>query len=295
MTEKRTENNYGKGENSSDIAYQNKDIVSKVMAEEFEGKSFAVYGIDIPKIIKVEPTNLPAIEANELRMDNLFLLEDKSYALVDYESDYKQENMYKYMGYVVRASKRLYNNLGVFPKIRMIVIYTADVTRGTTNPAIDMDSLQFTITEAFLSELDHEKIYEIVSEKIEAGKDISSEEMMQLIIYPLAFKKRKDKQEAIRQVIELAKGLKDDKKVVFVLKCLMVFSDKVIREEDARHIKEVLMMTKVERLIYEDAAKDIAKRMLEKGNDVESVSECTQLPKDIVIRLVEDITKEKEQ
>ena len=58
------------------------------MAEEFEGKSFVVYGIDIPKIVKVEPTNLPAIEANELRMDNLFLLEDESYALVDYESDY---------------------------------------------------------------------------------------------------------------------------------------------------------------------------------------------------------------
>jgi hypothetical protein len=35
------------------------------------GKSFSVYGLDIPKIIQVLPTNLPEIEANELRIDNL--------------------------------------------------------------------------------------------------------------------------------------------------------------------------------------------------------------------------------
>ena len=118
---------------------------------------------------------------------------------------------------------------------------------------------------------------------------------MQLIIYPLAFKERKLKQNAIRQVIELAKGLEDDKIKIFILKCLMVFSDKVIREEDARHIKEVIMMTKVERLIYEDAAKDIAKKMLKRGDDVDHVVDCTSLPKDIVIQMVADIAKEKEQ
>ena len=76
----------------TEIAYQNKDITSKVMAEEFEGESFAVYGVDLPKIVRVEPTNLPAIEANELRMDNLFYLEDDSYLIVDYESEYDYSN-----------------------------------------------------------------------------------------------------------------------------------------------------------------------------------------------------------
>ena len=299
MAEKETTQNNGKGERTTEVAYQNKDIVSKVMAEEFEGKSFAVYGIDIPKIVKVEPTNLPAIEANELRMDNLFLLEDESYALVDYESDYSRDNMHKYLNYVVRASKRLYNDRKIFPKIRMIVIYTADVERGTTNPELDMGSLKFKVTEAFLSEFNHEKVWRNISNKIVTGEDIDSEEIMGLIIYPLAFKEREEKQVAIRQVIELAKGLKDDKIKIFILKCLMVFSDKVIREEDARHIKEVIMMTKVERLIYEDAENDvatrIAKNLLKTGSEVDYVSENTGLSKDIVIQLVADIAKEKEQ
>ena len=29
------------------IAWQNKDIVSKLLAEQFKGKTFAVYGIDV--------------------------------------------------------------------------------------------------------------------------------------------------------------------------------------------------------------------------------------------------------
>ena len=81
------------------IAYQNKDITSKILAEEFKGKSFSVYGIDIPKIVDTKPTNLPAIEANELRVDNLFVLEDGSIAIADYESVYREENKVKYLGF----------------------------------------------------------------------------------------------------------------------------------------------------------------------------------------------------
>ena len=138
----------------TEIAYQNKDITSKVMAEEFEGETFAVYGVKLPKIVRVEPTNLPAIEANELRMDNLFYLEDDSYLIVDYESEYDYSNMLKYMGYIVRVAKRLYNELGKVPKIRMLVIYTADVERGTTNPYVKAGCFGFKVTEAFLSDLD---------------------------------------------------------------------------------------------------------------------------------------------
>ena len=75
------------------------------------------------------------------------------------------------------------------------------------------------------------------------------------------------------------------------------------------------MLTKVERLMREDITKDvtqkvtrevtqkvtesvsesIAKKMLKKGDDVDTVAECTSLSKDIVIKLVEDIAREKEE
>ncbi len=79
-------------EKETKISYQNKDITSKILSEQFKGKSFSVYGIDLPSIADIRPTNLPAVEADELRLDNLFLLEDGTYALVDYESEYRSSN-----------------------------------------------------------------------------------------------------------------------------------------------------------------------------------------------------------
>ena len=86
-----------KNDHDTSVAWQNKDITSKILAQEFGGKSFAVYGIDIPAVERAEPTDLPAIEANELRMDNLLTLADGSLAIVDYESGYLAENKVKYL------------------------------------------------------------------------------------------------------------------------------------------------------------------------------------------------------
>ena len=63
--------------NKSGITYHNKDVLSKILAENFKEKSLKVYGIDVPKIKQILPTNLPQIQVNEMRIDNLFLLYDR--------------------------------------------------------------------------------------------------------------------------------------------------------------------------------------------------------------------------
>ena len=88
---------------ANEISWQNKDVTSKLLAERLKEKSFGVYGLDIPKIIQVLPTNLPEIWANELKIDNLFLLEDGTLAIVDYESTYNEENKVKYLQYISRV------------------------------------------------------------------------------------------------------------------------------------------------------------------------------------------------
>ena len=78
------------------------------------------------------------------------------------------------------------------------------------------------------------------------------------------------------------------------MKCLTVFTDKIIRYEDAERIKEALMMTKVEQLFYEEAAIKIAKNLLRSGIDVNVIAHDTNLPLDKVLELRDDITTEKE-
>lgn len=51
---------------SEGIAYQNKDILFKILGQTYKEKSFATYGIDLPPIRELLPTNLPKISANEV-------------------------------------------------------------------------------------------------------------------------------------------------------------------------------------------------------------------------------------
>ena len=77
---------------------------------------------------------LPAIESNELRLDNLFLLEDEAVAIIDYESHYSRENFVKYLNYAARMVKRyaIQKRLPELKTLRIIVIYTADVETSPT-------------------------------------------------------------------------------------------------------------------------------------------------------------------
>lgn len=279
------------------IAYQNKDIVSKVMAEQFRGKSFAVYGIDIPRIAEVKPTNLPAIEANELRLDNLFLLDDGSYAFVDYESGYQEKNKCDYLKYLARVIERLYNETGGFVPVKVIILYTADVKKGSTHPVLDLDGIRLQLTEAFLIELDSDNIWNTVSTRIYRKEKLWDEDIMNLVIYPLTFPGTVAKQKAVSRTIRLAKKIADSEQMVFTLKLIWTFSDKFITEDDANKIREVLIMTKVDRIFAEEkreavekavneatvivtqqVTEKIAKSLLLKGNSIEYVASVTEYP-----------------
>ena len=278
------------------IAYQSKDIMSKVMAEEFRGKSFEAFGVSIPRIVDSRPTDLAAVEANELRLDRLFELEDGSYLIVDYESDYSEEKKSKYLGYVARLSKILYNTLRRYPTIRVLVVYTADVTRRQTDPFLNIGCTVLYVQEAFLSELDPEEMWGRIHAQIKGRGRLGDLELMQMIIYPLTFKRRADKQRAIQRTIGLIDGILPEKQRVFVLKGLLVFCDKVILREDAKKIRGMLMLTQVEQIIeqekqdaVEEATREvterIAMRFLGDGISPESVAKNTGLGLDYVQKL----------
>lgn len=245
----------------SPITYHNKDVISKIFGENLKEKSLDVYGIDIPKIKAVLPTNLPVVEANEMRLDNIFQLEDDSIALIDYESKYEYADKIKYLNYVVRTLKR--NELiGKLDKpIRMIVIYTGDVKKGSTEPKLDTGCLQFIVEEVFLSELDAVKIEAALKEKIENDGILTDKEQMQFVILPLIYPGKKSKQEAIQRCFELAKKIHSSEMQRFLLSGLLVFTDKVIAKEDSERIKRWINMTKVGQLFEEE--KQEALRQLE--------------------------------
>ncbi|MCI8714144.1 MAG: hypothetical protein HFH23_18340, partial [Ruminococcus sp.] len=185
-----------------EITYHNKDVLSKILAENFKKKSLNVYGIDVPRIKDVLPTNLPAVQANEMRIDNLFLLMDGSVALIDYESDVKWTNNLKYLNHITRVLER-YKKRDMPKKVRMIVIYTADVERAPDEFSVGCLTLK--LEQAFLSKIDSEEVVRQVTARLERKEALTDEELMKLIILPLTYKGKERKEQAVREAVDKRK------------------------------------------------------------------------------------------
>lgn len=241
------------------IAYQNKDITSKLLAENFKGKTFRVYGLDIPEVKAVLPTNIPSVRANELRLDNLFELVDGTVALVDYESDYKKEDKVKYLNYLTGIADRYQQEKKVCPMLRMIVIYTGDIERRQVSDEYDIGAVRMTLEPAFLSELDSGGLFRHLKEKVERNEPLDDEELMGFIILPLSYRKKEEKEEKIRESVSLAAQIQDRSQQVFALAGILAFSDKLIDMETANKIRRMIEMTKVGWIIEQEKQEAIAK------------------------------------
>lgn len=238
--------------NKNEITYHNKDVLSKILAENFKDKSLKVYGIDLPKIKQILPTNLPEIQVNEMRLDNLFLLEDDSVAIIDYESEVKWENQLKYLNYIVRILERYKKERP--KKIRMIVIYTADVE--TAPEEFSAGCLTLRMERAFLRKIDSEGEREELTRRLKGKLPLSDDDLMKLIILPLTYKGTERKKQAVKEAVELAKQIADNEKKTFVLSGILVFADKIIDADTAKYIKEVVRMTQVAELLLEEGREE---------------------------------------
>lgn len=253
----------GRKKAGKDIVYQNKDITSKMFAEQLKGKSLEVYGVETGRIRAVLPTNIPAVKVNELRLDNLLELEDGTAALVDYESEYKRENQVKYLNYLIGIVNRYEKEGKDCPNLRMIVVYTGDIRKEHVSERYDVGAVKLVVESAFLSELDGEGILARLKEKVLRGAALDDGEQMEFIILPLSYRKREEKERKIRETVELAVKIQDRKQQLFVLAGILAFTDKIIDEHSAKAIRRAIQMTKVA-MIFEKEKEEAVRQAVEK-------------------------------
>lgn len=282
---------------SDGIVYQNMDIEFKILSEHFREKSFKAYGLDLPKIKEILPTNLPVIKADEKRIDNLFLLEDGTLAIVDYESADKLMNRVKYVNYIARIMEKYYKDEKQMPDLRMIVIYTGDVENAMDR--LETSCFCLSLEQVFLKNLDGESIYQSIKNHVEKNIPLSDEELMQLIILPLTEKGKDKKQERIKHVVNLAKQMAEDADQAFVVAGVMVSSDQFIDKEYANQVRRWLSMTKVGRIFEEERLESVrqaeqettrkfVKKMLADNADILDIMRYTGLSRSEIEALEED-------
>ena len=278
---------------SEGIVYQNKDILFKILGQTYKEKSFAAYGIDLPRIRELLPTDLPKISANEKSIDNLFLLEDGTYAIVDYESVYRRISKIKYLNYIARVMEKYYKEDENF-NLRLIVIYTGDVDYAEP----DLETACFTLhtEQAFLVHIDGRAALHEIQEKLHSGISLDNDDLMKLVILPLTVPGTEGKQEMLEAVVGLAEQLADEEQQVFILSGVIVASDKFIQKEYMEQIRRKINMTQIgqmyenEKIEYgnQRALKEkteIAKILLQEGADTVMIMKATGFTEEELLRL----------
>jgi len=268
------------------ITHSNKDVMFKVLSQNYENKSLEVYGFNVPRIKRLLPTNYPAITATEIHADNSFLLEDDSLLLLEYESAPTQNDFLKYTKYVVNAIERLRKDDIKVKKAIVAVVYTGDIENFASE--LDMGALRIQIEQVFLSKFNTNAMYSELKSKIDARKLLSDDDVMRLIILPLTQPDKARKQKLIEDMIDLAKQVQDEQQQLFIVAGILTSTNKFIDREYSKQVKEWIKLTKVARLFEEEKIEAVndaldeqvrafAKSLLLDGEDVLKVMKHTKL------------------
>ncbi len=278
------------------IAYQNKDILFKILSQTYKEKSFAAYGMDLPPIRELLPTNLPKISANEKDIDNLFLLEDGTYAIVDYEAEYKRQNKIKYLNYIARVMERYYKEEEKFD-LRLIVIYTGDVKSAEST--LETNCFTLRTEQAFLSHIDGEASFKTIQQRLHSDIPLEDDDLMKLVILPLTMPGSEGKRVMLEKVVDLAEQITNEKQRIFALSGVIVASDKFISREYLEQIRRRINMTQLGQLYEKEKVEyanqktkeritEMALKMLKRNIDITDIMEVTGFTEAELIRLQND-------
>ncbi len=272
-----------------EISYHSNDILMKSLSELYKNQVLKIYQLDYPKIKEVLPNNFPQIKVDERRADNVFLLEDESILLLEYETNSRIiENHLKYSEYVLRIVNRYYKEDNQIKKVHVAVIYSSDILPDVQ--LLDMGSMFIETKSVSLREYDGDAILMGIQHKIENGILLTKEDIMKLILVPL-MKSTQNRHVLIRKSIDIAKDIQNEHEQIAVIVGILTATDKIIDEEYSKSIREWLRMTKVEKIYQQE--KEESLRELALRNQQEKEQALKALAYEMAKKLLPDFNVEK--
>ena len=90
---------------------------------------------------------------------------------------------------------------------------------------------------------------------------------MKMMVLPLTVKGNTEKNKLAIKTIELAKQINDTSVFHKVLAGILTFSDKFLDTDYGKKVRDLMYMTKVERMIYDEAFEDGERSGVQKASD----------------------------
>lgn len=213
----------------------------------FENKTLDFLGLDLPRIISVEDSELYKIETKNNFIDLIFMLEDGTLLHIEEEAHVSSKDLLRF----AQTDLMLYSKK--HSKIRTVVL----TKQNTSMKTINAGSFDYQVTVLNLAKGNWEEDYNKLKTLIEQGKAINE---LELIFLPL--KKLDEENETyIDQSLALAKQIKTSKEMkAKIISLMVVLMDKYLTKEKILNIWEELSMLNITKVAEEKGIeKGIAK------------------------------------
>ena len=157
-------------------------------------------------------------------------------------------------------------------KVITYVIYSGGIENARTE--LECGIHTYRVKPIYLTGYDADEIFRSVKVKIESGEGLSEEDFANLTLTPLMTSKmcRKDVIKEAIQIVKQENQLTAEKTMAM----LYTLADKFLSAGELDEIKEVLAMTRLGQMLYDDGVKKGMERGMERGRE-EGQKQLTEL------------------
>ncbi len=231
------------------------DAVFKKAMEVFKDGAPEFFNLDI-NISRPAETEIKNIDIKTNAMDYLFYTESGDYLHFEFQTTKKNEDISRFLYYdssLYYKSKR---------NIRTLVVYSSDIKEAPTY--LDCGSIKYNVEAFYMKNLDGDSKLNNIKYKVDNNIELTEQDIITLSFIPL-MSSIKSKSEITLESIEIANEIKSNTDKNKCLTLLYALFDKFGDELSKKRFKEVVGMTEVGKMIYNEGKEDGLEEGLEKG------------------------------
>lgn len=167
-------------------------------------------------------------------------------------------------------------------KVRTAILYIGDIYDAPTT--LDIGTAQYSVENVYLMEFDGDDALETVERHLVTG-DWTEQDRIRLAFALHMRYARQTRTEAFDRILEITKHISDKYEQSYTVALILGLSGRTLTEVEQSRLKELRMNDLVKEIADEsrlEAVRDVARKLLTLGDDVEKVAKVTGLPQDEV-------------
>lgn len=234
------------------------DAVFKKAMEIFKDGATEFFNLDI-KIVAPAQTEIKNIDIKTNVMDYLFYTDNGEYLHFEFQTTKNNEDISRFLYYDASLYYKSKKN------ITTIIVYSSEIKNAVTY--LNCGTIKYEVMAFYMKKFDGDANLEDIRYKVENNIELTQKDIMTLSFIPLMSSK-KNKSEITLESIEVAKSINDNNEKNNCLMLLYALFDKFGDDISKRRFKEVVSMTDVGRMIYEEGVEKGIEKGIEKGKEM---------------------------